>query len=220
MSAVEMQLAGGTTHTLLLDADGQVWAWGENSLGQLSVGYTTPTPGYETEAVPVQDVSQPLDDVIAIAAGDGFSVAVRADGSVVAWGLNDVGQLGDGSTSTVQNQPVSVLRANDSTQLDKVIAVAAGDDWAMALDADGVVWTWGRAGTWRGNLGNTSAMATPVQIDSSSLPLDGILRIAAGAEHGLALDVNGGVWAWGDNASGQVGDRVGSASYAGAIPVQ
>jgi alpha-tubulin suppressor-like RCC1 family protein len=215
--AAEMQLASGFNHTLLLDANGQVWAWGANAYGQLG---NDDAGSFEMEAVPVQtSASQRLDDVIAIAAGQQFSVALRADGSVWTWGRNDHGQLG--SDETFIGYPVPVVLASDSNiDLNDCLQVSAGQTWAMALGADGDVWTWGEAGEWRGNGGASDTYATKVVQGSLSLAVGNAIAMSAGAQHGLALTVNGTVWAWGINTAGQLGDGTGTGNFKKAILVQ
>lgn len=97
----------GYFHTMLLDADGNVWAWGNNDMGQLGIG------GDENTNVPVKVTT--VGGVQAIAGGGGrnewgpggHSLAILADGTAVGWGLNDAGQLGDGTTDN-REDPVEV----------------------------------------------------------------------------------------------------------------
>src|SRR5262249_35137799 len=82
---------------------------------------------------------------IAVAAGSTYgmhSLALRADGLVVAWGMNNFGQLGNGTT-TDSNFPVVVKGPNGVGSLSNIIAIAAGENHSLALAADGTVWAWG-----------------------------------------------------------------------------
>ena len=97
-------IAGGYAHTIALKSDGTVWAWGYNYYGQLGDGTNT-----KMSTTPVQ-VSG-LSDVIAIAGGYAHTIALKSDGTVWAWGQNDSGQLGDG-TSTNRTTPVQVSGIN------------------------------------------------------------------------------------------------------------
>jgi hypothetical protein len=121
-----------------------------------------------------------LEDVVAISAGGsdyrGFALALASDGTVWAWGINDLGQLGDGTT-TDRHSPRPVVG------LDHVTAVAAGWSFSLALRDDGTVRAWGR--NYEGQLGNGADIpfsATPLQVGG----LYGVSRIAA-CNHGLAL---------------------------------
>src|SRR5262249_13854234 len=122
-------VAAGTAHSLALLGDGTVWAWGGNCMGQLGDGQAgqscsrwDPPSGVAT---PAQVVGLP--DVVAIAAGSNHSLAVRADGTVWAWGDNSYGQLGPGAADTLSTRPVQV------TGLADVTAVAAGEGHNLAL---------------------------------------------------------------------------------------
>ncbi len=117
-----------------------------------------------------------------------------AQGPVVAWGDNGLGQLGDGTT-TSRLTPVPV-------SLGGVIQVSAGRGHSLALKSDGTVWAWGFNG--QGQLGDGTATnrLAPVQVSG----LSSVVGIAAGGFHSLALKSDGTVWAWGSNDNGQLGD--------------
>ena len=90
--------------------------------------------------------------IIAIAAGGGFSLALRADGTVWSWGVNDKGQLGDG-TKKPREKPVRVEGLNN------IVAIAAGVTHVLALDVGGNVWAWGFNTT--GQLGDGTVKSRP-----------------------------------------------------------
>jgi alpha-tubulin suppressor-like RCC1 family protein len=82
--------------------------------------------------------------------------------------------------------------------------VAAGNSFGLALKSDGTVWSWGD--NFSGQLGTgdkSNTVAVPVRIDGIS----GVIAVAAGSEHGLALKKDGTVWVWGNNQYGQLGDN-------------
>jgi alpha-tubulin suppressor-like RCC1 family protein len=187
-------VATGNVHSLAVQADGTVLSWGGDGTGQLGNG------GDNTnQAVPslVKDLSQ----VIAVAGGYYHSLALKADGTVFAWGGNDYGQLGNG-TRDDQKVPVQVKGANN------VIAIASGDHFSLALKSDGTILAWGRDSL--GQLGdglvdgefNAPQQTVPVQVKGASK----IIAIAAGGAHALALKSDGTVLAWGTNERGQIGD--------------
>lgn len=124
-------------------------------------------------------------EVISVAAGGEFSVALKNDGTVWAWGSNQVGQLGTG-TNVDSTTPVQI------TALYDIVKVAAGKQHALALRSDGAVLVWG------GGFGTS----TP----QHDLAYASATDIAAGAEHSLVLTSDGKVWAWGANHAGQLGD--------------
>ncbi|MCL4821364.1 MAG: chitobiase/beta-hexosaminidase C-terminal domain-containing protein [Vicinamibacteria bacterium] len=181
------QVAAGLTHSVALAADGTLHAWGSNANGQLGDGTTTQRTA---------PTALTLSNAARIAAGDRFSLALLADGSVTAWGRNNAGQLGTGTTSqSLVPVAVSVLTG--------VADLAAGLEHSAALRDDGSVWTWGRNTMGQLGSGNTvGPRLTPAPVAG----LSSIRAIAAGADHVLALDAEGRVWAWGANADGQLGD--------------
>jgi hypothetical protein len=140
-----------------------------------------------------------LAGVTAIAAGDGYSLAIERDGGaagglVWAWGKNASGQLGDGST-TARSVPVHVLGITNAQK------VAAGRAFGVAMLADGTVQAWGANDT--GQLGNLSGTNSST---ATAVPgLTNILTISAGLAHALATDDEGRVWGWGTNSSEQFG---------------
>ena len=135
-----------------------------------------------------------------IAAGFNHSVATKQDRSVWAWGLNDSGKLGDGTT-TSRNTPVRI------NGIDQVASVAAGDYHTLALKWDGTVWAWGSND--QGQCGGPSQIGIEVVHYKSPVLLSGldqVIAIAAGCSHTLALRSDGTVWAVGSNSHGQLGD--------------
>lgn len=181
-------VAAGYHHNLAVTADGTAWAWGSNYFVQIGDGLGG---AYRKTPVAVPG----LTGVVAVAAGQGHSLALKADGTVWAWGSNYDGQLGDG---TLTNRPTPVAVSG----LSNVIAVAANGDHSMALKSDGTVWCWGN--NQRGAIGDgtTTRRRTPVAVSG----LTGVVAIAAGGWHSLALKSDGSLWAWGQNTSGQLGD--------------
>lgn len=186
------RLSAGLSHTAYVDENGTLWTWGSNEAGQL--GAETQETGLDREGnrVSVSGASLPvLEEVRSVAAGGDFTVALKTDGTLWAWGGNDYGQLGNG-TVTPSAQPVQVL--------DNVTAVSAGDYHVAALRADGTLWTWGddlygQLGD--GTLNNASA---PRQV------LDNVTAVSAGANATAAVRADGTLWTWGDNLFGQLGD--------------
>ncbi|MCA6436399.1 MAG: T9SS type A sorting domain-containing protein [Bacteroidetes bacterium] len=185
-----VKIAAGTYHTLALKSDGTVWAWGDNVNGQIG----NSTTGTDALA-PVQ--VNGLTNVVAIAAGRFFSLAVKNDGTVWTWGQNLYGQLGNGNT-TDSNTPVQV---SGLAGINSAIA-AAGAFHCHALKNNGTVWSWGR--NTHGNLGNNTVADSnvPVQMTNFSNPVG----MAAGTNFSLFFKADGSLWGTGRNASGQLGD--------------
>jgi alpha-tubulin suppressor-like RCC1 family protein len=185
----------GGAHSVGLDTDagGEVWTWGHNSSGQLGDNTIV------TKTSPVQVLSSdevtPLTGIKAIAAGGKHTLAVASDNTVVAWGSNTYGQLGNG-TKTSSRLPVAVSGLTDVT------AIAAGGEFSLALKSDGTVWAWGNNSKGQLGINSTVTSSTPEQV----VGLTGINKIAAGGSHALALKDDGTIYAWGYNEFGQLGD--------------
>jgi len=147
-----------------------------------------------------------------VVVGPSYTLAVKVDGTVWAWGNNVTGQLGNG-TQVDRSAPIRI------SSLSNIVAVAAGGYYAqgfghsLALRSDGTVWAWG----WNayGQLGNgtTTSRTTPVQISG----INNVIAISASGSHTVALRNDGTVWAWGCNGDGQLGDGTTTDRYA---PVQ
>ncbi|MER8042491.1 hypothetical protein [Streptomyces sp. NPDC094032] len=194
---------------------GTALAWGANVSGELGDGTTiasSTVPGRVCETAPC---TAPLDDVVKVAAGDGHSIALLADGSVVGWGDNGYGELGDGTT-TDRATPVRVCAVGESAPcgsfLTGVVSVAAGDVHSSALLADGTVVTWGSNFGGRLGDGTTTDRTTPVRVCDlfTTAPctsfLSRVTSITSGYQHSLAVRTDGTVASWGFNGDGRLGD--------------
>jgi alpha-tubulin suppressor-like RCC1 family protein/PKD repeat protein len=179
-------IAAGWGHALALAADGTVWAWGLNDLGQVG----SPASPLDVVRVPFQVPG--LTDVAAIAAGDGYSLAARVDGTVWAWG-RQIGQ------ETESDEPAPVPA--QVSGLGGIQAVAAGREHALGLAIDGTVWAWGRSALLGDGILDPDVRANPVPVPG----LDGVQAIAAGASHSLAVLECGQLWSWGLNPEGRLG---------------
>ncbi|MBZ5622228.1 MAG: DUF11 domain-containing protein [Acidobacteriia bacterium] len=185
-------IAAGCLHSLALTSDGSVWQWGAR-VGEYWMDADGEWGDAAGRAAPTR-VSG-LGRVVAIASGCDHNLSVREDGTVWAWGSNDGGQLGDGTT-TSRRTPVQV------NGLTGVVAVSGGSSRSLALKSDGTVWTWGTLSSiYQRQPGDPP---TPALTQVSGLT--GIMVIASGSGHNLALKGDGTVWAWGTNDGGQLGD--------------
>lgn len=200
-----------------------VVAVGGNNLGQLGTGTATDSHA----PVQVSGLTGGSKGVALVAAGELSAYALAADGSVVAWGSNYSGQLGDG-TQVDRYAPVPVVGVGGTGTLSGIgcpaaappscVPLAAGDSHVLALRPDGTVLAWGNNDFGQLGDGTTLARSTPEQIMA---PGSGVVAIAAGSLHSLALKSDGTVLAWGADGSGQLGNgATNNAANADTRPVQ
>ena len=131
------KISAGGTHNLAIRADGSLWAWGSNDAGKLGNGSASGTVNTPTQIGTGSTWS-------AVSAGENFSLAIKTDGSLWAWGFNGGGQLGLGDL-TSRSAPTRVGAASDWQ------SVHAGANHAAGIRAGGAVWLWGNNGS--GQLG-------------------------------------------------------------------
>ncbi|HEX4934467.1 MAG TPA: hypothetical protein VFV33_14860, partial [Gemmatimonadaceae bacterium] len=190
----------GETHRLVLLSDGTLLGWGNLGEGRLGPA-PAPVPGFTFRSSRVT-IALP-GKAIGIAANEATSYALLEDGSVWAFGRGWNGQLGVGPGVRESAQPVRVKN------LGRTVQIVATEQSALALQDDGTVRAWGARG--KGLIGDGKVPRTygdrapdaplPVPVPGAT----GIARLAAGADHILALTTDGRVLAWGSNFGGALG---------------
>ncbi len=185
------QVVGGGLHTCALTATGAVYCWGRNDNGLLGNGGTT-------DAITPQPVTGLGSGVAAISGGFEHTCALTTAGAVLCWGYNDVGQLGNGSTTfAITPQPVTGLGSG-------VAAIAAGSTGfhTCVVTTAGALRCWGLNGS--GQLGNGSSAnaLTPQPVTGLS---SGVAAVMVGSSHTCAVTTAGAMQCWGWNNSGQLG---------------
>ncbi|MBN2051560.1 MAG: hypothetical protein JW760_14000 [Spirochaetales bacterium] len=147
-----LRIECGLEHTLALDEAEYLWVWGRNYNGQLGLGDND--DHYTPDEITSFDAP-----VVDIACGPYHSLALDLNGVLWAWGSNNYGQLGDGTTVD-RNMPVQV----DSSVFGNlaVTALAAGDCFSVAVTEDGCLWGWGNDCSL--GLGSGDAISTPIQL--------------------------------------------------------
>jgi len=173
-------IAAGSGHSLALDSQGHVWAWGDNHVGQLGIGsFSRP------RLVPVKlDLFPPPTRITRIASGAMHNLATDSFGRLWAWGANEAGQLGIGTTTNAA-APALVRGFPGGT---RIVTIAAGGAHSLAVDADGNLWSWGL--NLEGQLGNgtTTESHLPARVIYPLGINHTIVSVAAGTRHSLALE--------------------------------
>ena len=192
------EISAGRHSSLALDIDGNVWAWGLNTSGQLGIG-TKVNSLYPTNLSTVKDIVQ-------ISTGLDYSVLVTTSGEVYSFGINGSGQLGDGTTIN-KNIPTQVVM-NDGSKLGNIEYVSCGSKHVIAKTNDGKVFAWGSDNNYQFGDEDTSNKLNPVQVKYSKTAdlFEDVLEVSAGDTHSVIVKDDGTVWEAGKNNYGQIGD--------------
>jgi len=189
--------------TLVVKADGSVVGWGRDPDGQAA---RPPSP---TRVITAPVVIELPGKALQVALGQTTQYALLEDGTVVAWGSNDEGQLGNGplgASGELGRYPKPSVTPVRVTGLSRIVQIAAGPKHALALDRDGTVWAWGRRDNGEIGDGEPKRSGALKAIGPIRVPgLEGITQIAADSSHNLALRSDGHVMAWGSNNHGELG---------------
>jgi alpha-tubulin suppressor-like RCC1 family protein len=191
-------VCAGDGHSLALTSSGLTLSWGTNTSGQLGNN----DPGFMNQATRV--IVPTGSNVIAIAAGGNHSMALTQEGTILGWGNDHDGELGNDTVLTNQSLPVMVRDQNNNV-LNNIVAIAAGVNHSLALKSDGTVLSWGD--DYYGELGNDAVLVDqPLAVAVSGV--SDIIAIAAGNGYSLALKSNGTLLSWGKDENGQLGNNI------------
>ncbi|XP_067113934.1 RCC1 and BTB domain-containing protein 1-like isoform X1 [Osmerus mordax] len=185
---------GSGPHILLATEEGELFAWGHNGYSQLGNGTTN--QGVTPVLVSANLLNKKVTEV---ACGSHHSMALTDAGEVYAWGYNNCGQVGSGSTA---NQPTP-RRVSNCLQNKVVVGITCGQTSSLAVVDNGEVYGWGYNGNGQLGLGNNGNQLTPCRL--SSLQGSCVQQIASGYSHSLALTDEGLLYTWGANTYGQLG---------------
>ncbi|MEN9574272.1 MAG: Hemolysin, plasmid [Verrucomicrobiota bacterium] len=192
------QVSAGDYHGMGLRADGTVWVWGRNDGGQLANGYALDDGSANSRSfVPLQVAG--LSNVIKVDAGFSWNAVLKADGTVWMWGVNNLGQMGQGATGSPITAPTQVPGLTD------VVDIVAAGQHTLALKSDGTLWSWGNNSNGelgRGNVG--TADATPGQVTALGSSVAKLFP-AVSVTH-FVQKTDGTIWAWGAGYHGNFGN--------------
>jgi alpha-tubulin suppressor-like RCC1 family protein len=195
------QVSCGRGQTAAIKTDSTLWTWGSNANGQLGNNLSDNTSS------PAQTVCGGT-DWKQVSCGYTRTSAIKLNGELWSWGLNDYGQLGDG-TITMRSSPVQTI--------------AGGADWKQvscssfstaAIKTDGTLWLWGRNSNGQLGINSTSSRSSPVQTIAGGTNWK---QVSAGETHTATIKTDGTLWLWGANTIGQLGTNGGGSK---SSPVQ
>ena len=188
-------ISAGIYHNLALSDDGDIYAWGDNDFGALGDG--TAVDKYKPVKLTMPDGAK----IVSIAAGRYYSVAATEDGKVLSWGLNEYGDLGNGTVVGSVPNPTPVTGLDGLT----VKSVAVGWHHSFAITSTGAGYAWG-ADVY-GSMGDGEpyeSIGTPKRINAP----DGVkfVQLTGGIDHSAGLTSEGKVLTWGYGGTGQLGN--------------
>ncbi|MCL2568443.1 MAG: S-layer homology domain-containing protein [Oscillospiraceae bacterium] len=205
-----VSVSAGARHTVAIKADGTLWAWGENAQGAIGQGnvnspgqYNTPQQIFVMPGIP--DTYIWLD---ASAGGyydgglsyGGHTLAIRADGTLWAWGWNQSGQVGNGTITL--GSPYGIGTPTNITPTGTTWSSVSAGCWSsFAIDSSGTLWGWGGNGQFQLGLGVTGDQSTPQQISTAT----DWQSVSAGRYHTMGIR-SGTLWGWGQNDEGWLGN--------------
>jgi alpha-tubulin suppressor-like RCC1 family protein len=185
-------VSAGGDFTLAIKADGSLWGWGDNWEGMLGLGDDATRSFYY---VPTRVGTD--NDWAAVSASYSYTLAIKTDGSLWAWGCNDSGRLGlgDAGEGTNRNVPTRVGAASNWA------AVSTYGFHSLAIKTDGSLWAWGYNDSGRLGLGDFDDRYVPTRVGADN----DWAAVSGGNYHSLAIKADGSLWAWGANESGRLG---------------
>jgi alpha-tubulin suppressor-like RCC1 family protein len=187
-------IAAGNRHSMATKTDGTLWAWGYNFQGQLGINLAY---SYQHRSSPVQVGA--LTTWSKASAGGNRSGAVKTDGTLWMWGLNNSGNLGD-LTTVNRSSPVQVGIATDWATLH----LSLNGETSVGIKTTGTLWSWGSNST--GTLGINNAAITAV---SSPVQVGALTNWSSASlnAHVIATKTDGTLWSWGQGAFGALGNN-------------
>ncbi len=202
---IVIAMATGYQQCLVLTADRRLFSWGLNAQGQLGDGSNS------TRTLPVAVVTTGVlagKTITQIAAGRDHCMVLTSDGKLFAWGRNDYGQLGDGTT-TNRNVPVAV-NMSGALAGKSVAAMDGGYSHTVAVTTDGRMFAWGRNDQGALGDGTLTNRLLPVAVVAGAVPPGTqAASVQCGRDHSVALTTAGKIYAWGQNENGQLGEGSG-----------
>ncbi|HZQ45418.1 MAG TPA: hypothetical protein VFC07_00280, partial [Verrucomicrobiae bacterium] len=196
-------ISAGYTISLARMSNGTVQVWGTDRKGEMGQGVFN---GHSY--TPIQVIG--LSNVVSVSADFQEPEALKSDGTIVMWGWNNLGQLGDGATNDMC-VPGQVLGLTNM-----IFAGATGDRNNCAIKADHTVWTWGRNYNGQLGIGTADQNPHPLPVQVPAFGNGFVTMVQTPDWHSLALESDGTLWGWGANDHGQLGNTTTNDAYSPA----
>lgn len=187
----QISLGGNYGSNSAIKCDGTLWSWGWNAFGQLGTNTTI------SSSSPVQTISSGNNWKQVAVGTQGGVISLKTDGTIWVWGQNCTGQLGD-STLVNKSSPIQLGTSNGWK------SVSAGFDNTAAIKTDGSLFLWGNNSC--GKLGDGTIVTKSSPVNTTAGNSTEWKQIALGSFHTVAVKVDGTIWSWGSNGSGQLGN--------------
>ena len=185
------KIDAGDQHSLAIDASGILWAWGNNTFGQLGDGTNTTS----LSPIPIGTAT----NWSVISAGTDHSMAINSGNILYTWGNNTNGQLGDG-TNTASNVPIPISFGSDGS-VSFYIAISAGQTHSLVIKNDNTLWSTGFNNQGQLGLGNLVNTNVLTQVGTAN----NWIGLSAGHTHSHAVDSNTDLWSTGRGLEGELG---------------
>jgi alpha-tubulin suppressor-like RCC1 family protein len=183
--------SNGSLSSMAIISPGSLWAWGNNSFGQLGIGPV----GFNAQFAPQQAVGQ-FTTWTQVSMGATHAAGIQTPGTLWLWGSNSFGQLGTNTTSFI-----SVVSPVQVGALSVWTLVSSGNEFTSAIQRNGTLWAWGRNNFGQLGLSDTANRSSPVQVGV----LNSWTQLSCGYRSMSAVQSNGTLWSWGNNSWGQLG---------------
>ncbi|KFI39445.1 regulator of chromosome condensation, RCC1 [Bifidobacterium actinocoloniiforme DSM 22766] len=204
------QVSAAAGHSIGIGDNGQAYSWGSNQFGQLgtsviNVGGSSAVPVQVQLPVGVSTFKQ------ATATAD-WSLAISDTGRIYTWGYNNDYELGNGTTTNQQLPAEPTLPAGIT-----FTSVTTSSDSAMSIASNGSIYAWGDNASGQLGTGSQTTPTRPIVVNPK--PGTTFAKLLSGWKHTIGVDTTGGVWTWGDNQYGQLGDKQGGPGKISLTPV-
>ncbi len=181
-----ISVSAGYNHSLALTSSGHVYAFGWNEDGQLGIDTFN-------KYIDIPVLIPELENVVQIATGECYSLALTSEMKVYSWGYNNSGQLGRKRSISPEYIPQCIM--------DNIVSISTMSNHSLLLTESGQIYSFG--------YGDCCLLGRALNNDSPQLihELKDIVQISAGISHSLVLDIQGNIYGFGDDDCGQLGAR-------------